>query len=605
MIMRFCALALALIAIPAFAKPTVLPTELVWPDGVPGGIADVSEQSDANNVWNVTTPSYQAYLPPKDKATGAAVVVAPGGGFRFLSIHKEGTQVAEWLNERGIAAFVLKYRTIPRLPGESADAQRDRLNATMATQDRGTLAAEDGIQALRLIRARAAKYGIDPHRIGTVGFSAGGHVSGMMALAGEAERPDFVGLIYGMPFITPPPPLPVANLPWPPGTPKEPWLRPAPTPAPGALPPHFMVIAQDDEIAGQGFRQYYAAMLGAGYKPEVHLYDKGNHGFGMSKRGLTTDYWIDEFYWWIAAHGFLKALPAPHAFTDCKQACPEMVVVQPGRFRMGADGGEEGRPEGAPHDVTIAKPFALGRFEVTNAQYEAFIADTGRTPTKGCRSWDRKANSVTQGPDADFRKPGEGAGNGAPDIPVVCVSWRDAKAYVAWLAKKTGKPYRLPTEAEWEYAARAGSQDDYPWGNDPAGGCGFANTLDKKANGSGMLPAFQEKPGEPSYVRCDDGQAGAAPVGSYKPNAFGLYDMTGNVWEWTEDCYVAPYAADVPTDGSAYQVKGDCPRRAVRGGSWMTVPFRNRPAWRGRDPEDQVSWIFGMRVARDLDAKGR
>lgn len=603
--LRLIPLALALIASPLWARSRMLPVEQVWPQGVPGGAGPVREEQDAEKVWNVTTPTYQAFLPPRGKGNGAAVIVAPGGGFRFLSIHKEGTEVARWLNDRGIAAFVLKYRLVTRLPGETAEAQRDRLNASMRSEDRGTRAAEDGIQALRLIRSRADRYGIDPRRIGVVGFSAGGHVAGMMALAPEPERPDFAGLIYGMPFVTPPPPLPAANLPWPEGTPKEPWLRPPPKPAPGALPPHFMVIAQDDEIAGQGFRQYYAAMLDAGYKPEVHLYDKGNHGFGMLKRGLTTDYWIDEFYWWMQARGFLKAPPAPRVFSDCKDDCPQMVVVPAGKFRMGAEGGEDGRPEGAPHNVTIRRPFAIGKMEVTNAQYARFIAETGRIPTKGCRSWDKQANSVIEGPDADFRKPGLGAGDGAPDIPVVCVSWRDAKAYVGWLSKKTDKPYRLPTEAEWEYAARAGSQDDYPWGQDPAAGCGQANVLDKRAIASGMLPAFQEKAGEPAHARCDDGHSGAAPVGSFKPNAFGIYDMTGNVWEWTEDCYVAPYAADVPTDGSAYQVKGQCGRRAVRGGSWMTVPFRNRPAWRGRDPEDQVSWIFGMRVARDLDVKGR
>ncbi|MEJ6009828.1 SUMF1/EgtB/PvdO family nonheme iron enzyme [Novosphingobium aquae] len=604
MIVRLFAAALALVALPAMAKPRVLPAELVWPNGVPGGAEPVKEESNAVDVWNVTTPSYQAFLPPKGKGNGAAMIIAPGGGFRLLSMAKS-QKVAEWFVERGVAAFVLKYRLVTRLPGETPEAQRDRLNATMRSEDRGTRAAEDGIQALRLIRARAGQYGIDPQRIGVVGFSAGGHVAGMMALASEPERPNLVGLIYGMPFLTPPPPLPPANLPWPPGTPKEPWLRPAATPAPGALPPHFMVVAQDDTAVGNGFRDYYEALYVAGYRPEAHIYEKGGHGFVLKKQGLTSDYWIDEFYWWIEARGFLKAPAAAKTFTDCKLDCPEMVVIAPGKFRMGADGGEEGRPEGPPHDVAIAKPFALGRFEVTNAQYERFIADTGRVPTKSCRSWDRKSNSVSEGADADFRKPGIGAGDGAPQIPVVCVSWRDAKAYVGWLAKKSGKPYRLPTEAEWEYAARAGSPEDYAWGKDPAAGCGWANTLDRRAIASGMLPAFQEKAGEPAHARCDDAQAGAAPVGSYKPNAFGLYDMTGNVWEWTEDCYAAPYAPDVPTDGSAYQVKGECARRAVRGGSWMTVPFRNRPAWRGRDPEDQVSWIFGMRVARDLDAKGR
>ena len=328
MMHRFLALFLALAASPTLAAPRVLPAEAVWPDGVPGEAVSVQEQADADTVWNVTTPSYQAFLPQRGKGKGAAVIVAPGGGFRHLSIHKEGTQVAEWLAARGIAAFVLKYRLVPRLPGETAEAQRSRLNASMRDEDRGTRAAEDGVQALRLIRARAARYGVDPNRIGVVGFSAGGHVAGMMALANVAERPNFVGLIYGMPFVTPPPALPAANLPWPPGTPAEVWLRPAPTPAPGALPPHFMVMAQDDVIAGTGFRAYYEALYTAGYLPEVHLYEKGGHGFGMKPQGRSSDRWIEQFYAWIEARGLLKASVAPRTFTDCRDLCPEMVVVR-------------------------------------------------------------------------------------------------------------------------------------------------------------------------------------------------------------------------------------------------------------------------------------
>jgi acetyl esterase/lipase len=208
---------------------------------------------------------------------------------------------------RGIAAFVLKYRLVQLLPGESAEAMRQRLNRTMRNGWQGEPASADGIQALRLIRSRAARYGIDPHRIGVVGFSAGGHVAGMMALAEDpADRPDFAGLIYGMPFFTPPPPLPPANLPFPPGTPSEVWLQPKPTPAPGALPPLFMAGAQDDVIAGSGFRAYYDALFTAGYRPELHLFDRGSHGFGMKPQGTTSDHWIEEFHWWLEAQALTK-----------------------------------------------------------------------------------------------------------------------------------------------------------------------------------------------------------------------------------------------------------------------------------------------------------
>jgi formylglycine-generating enzyme required for sulfatase activity len=272
--------------------------------------------------------------------------------------------------------------------------------------------------------------------------------------------------------------------------------------------------------------------------------------------------------------------------------CPQMVVIPAGAFRMGAEGGEEGRPEGPVHDVRIARAFALAAHEVTQAQYAAFIKATGHVSGTNCRSWDPVAKTVQDRPGADWKAPAPGVVPRAED-PVGCVSWRDAKAYVAWLSGVTGKPYRLPSEAEWEYAARAGSQSGYYWGDDPDAACGHGNLYD--------MDARQASISWP-HVKCRDGFPGVAPVGSFPANGFGLHDMTGNVWEWAEDCYVAPFAADVPVDGSAYQVQGPCPRRAVRGGAWITQADRNRVAWRGRDPEGFVSWIFGFRVARDVTA---
>lgn len=292
-------------------------------------------------------------------------------------------------------------------------------------------------------------------------------------------------------------------------------------------------------------------------------------------------------------------------FNDCGADCPDMIAVPAGTFAMGADAGEDGRPEGPVRNVAIARPFALGVFEVTNAQYSRFIAQTGHVPSKGCRSL--VGGKVEVVPDADYLHPGVGAGEGAGNKPVVCVSWRDAKAYTAWLSNKTGQPYRLPTEAEWEYAARGGKPGEYYWGQSIDTGCAHANVYDKDGATGGAIPVFSTAEGAVSvpYAQCSDGHAGAAPVGSYAANPFGLFDMTGNVWEWTQDCYFAPYRAEVPTDGGAYEVSGECPRRAVRGGSWMSAPFRNRTSWRGRDPEDLVTWIFGFRVARDLPVKAR
>jgi acetyl esterase/lipase len=326
------ATALALLAAPflSLAAPAqacsqgvcVLPARPVWTAGPPA-LADGfgsapkpgpdEEREGGETIVNVSQPSYQPFLPEPGRATGAAVLVAPGGGFRQLSIRNEGTRVAQWLAERGIAAFVLRYRTIYQPPTESAESFRQRVFTAMTTGPQGQIGAAgaaDGQQALREIRAHAAEFGIDPQRVGAVGFSAGGHVVGMMALATEPrERPDFAGLIYGPPMITPPT-LPPAHLPYPPGTPKEPWLRPAPTPAPGALPPFFIVMAQDDRLVSSGVRGFYDALFAAGYGPELHLYRSGGHGFGMKPQGSTSDHWLQAFHWWIEAGGFTKAAAA-------------------------------------------------------------------------------------------------------------------------------------------------------------------------------------------------------------------------------------------------------------------------------------------------------
>ncbi|MCY1672684.1 alpha/beta hydrolase [Novosphingobium sp. SL115] len=329
--LALAALALTALAIPAHAQAPAATSSAVrelapikvWP-GTPPLAADwpgippapVTEQTITvpgdpwgEQLWNVTVPTYQPFLPAAGKGNGAAVIVAPGGGFRFHSIEKEGRAVARWLADHGIAAFLLRYRTIARLPGESVEAMRNRINADPRFNDgvKGEPAAADGTQTLKNIRAHAAEYGIDPQRIGVVGFSAGGHVAGMMALEANAQdRPAFSGLIYGMPFVTKLPPLPQANLPYPPGTPKEVWLRPAATPAPGRLPPIFMVIAQDDVVAGLGFRQFYSALYDADYRPEIHLYARGGHGFGMKPQGNTADLWMNQFHAWIASEGMLK-----------------------------------------------------------------------------------------------------------------------------------------------------------------------------------------------------------------------------------------------------------------------------------------------------------
>lgn len=317
MIRTLLAVLALLIAQPALADEGELAPMPVWPNGVPSmkgwpglapatgnGLAKVPVQEEwrdnGETVWNVTVPTLQPFLPDPAKATGTAVVIAPGGGFRLLGMNYEGTRVARWLAARGVAAFVLKYRLIQTPPDESNEAMRKRVQETLPPGIGGIPGVEDGTQALRIVRANAGKWKIDPHRVGIMGFSAGGHVAGMTMFAPDlADRPDFAGLIYGFPFGSPGPAIPPANLPYPEGTPKEPWLQPKATPAPGRLPPMFLAMAQDDLAVGQGFRTFYEQLHAAGYRPETHLYEHGNHGFGMAARGTTADRWIEEFGWWI------------------------------------------------------------------------------------------------------------------------------------------------------------------------------------------------------------------------------------------------------------------------------------------------------------------
>jgi len=289
---------------------------------------------------------------------------------------------------------------------------------------------------------------------------------------------------------------------------------------------------------------------------------------------------------------------APGAsFRDCAD-CPEMIVIPGGTFEMGSDRKEqmrdsELRPEGPIRSVTLAKPFAAGRFEVTNAQYAAFVEATGYSATNGC-----VASGGRYPVDGiNWRNPDIGT-EVADDEPVVCVDWHDAKAYTLWLAGHTGLPYRMLTEAEWEFAAKAGSTAVWPWGDDESQICQYGNVFDQ----SGLTDP-RSKIGTnaaATAAACDDGFQTVAPVGQFKPNSFGLYDTIGNVWEWSEDCSVTHYA-DEPVDGSAWQAPGVCEKRAVRSGSWRTRVSRQRPTFRGRDPAGLAYYMFGFRLARDLN----
>ena len=281
------------------------------------------------------------------------------------------------------------------------------------------------------------------------------------------------------------------------------------------------------------------------------------------------------------------ALPAGSPFRDCAD-CPEMVVVPAGSFVMGSPDDEEGRydNEEPRHEITIGKPFALGKYPVTLGEFRRFAEATGRKQEGECdvdrnydRVWKARSNFGWWNP-------------GFPQTerdPVVCVNWHDAVAYVAWLSALTGEDYRLPTEAEWEFAARAGSETAYFWGSDSDSQCDYANGADRTAQKK--YRRWQE------IADCKDGYVGTAPVGTFKPNAFGLYDMLGNAWQIVQDCFTEDYVG-APTDGSAWQTE-DCKEHVIRGGSWGSNPALMRSALRGGSPYGWYNYS-GFRIAKSL-----
>jgi formylglycine-generating enzyme required for sulfatase activity len=283
----------------------------------------------------------------------------------------------------------------------------------------------------------------------------------------------------------------------------------------------------------------------------------------------------------------------PQSFRDCT-SCPEMVTIPKGAFEMGPAPGEEERErvpterrQGSQRRITIDYSFALGKYEVTRGEFAAFVEATGYQAGMSCWGWDTDG-VLRDAPGRTWRN----AGFEQTDRdPVMCVNWDDAKAYVAWMSKVTGKAYRLPSEAEWEYAARAGSKETRYWGDKLESSCQYGNFADL----AGATALGWDK-AEGKVFQCNDGHVYTAPVGSFKPNAFGLYDMLGNVWEWVEDCYTTlPDGA--PTDGRPI-VTDACTERLLRGGSWYNSPWLVRSAFRYYGSGGVRSRSVGFRVAR-------
>jgi acetyl esterase/lipase len=270
------------------AEPQVI---TLWPDGAPGSEdwpqqeleSDAPPPFDIKVVRNVTRPTLTAFLPDPAAATGTAVIVCPGGAFHFLAIEHEGIDVARWLNARGVAAFVLRYRLMQTAVDNEAFVRQ--LQENLSNKDRmreiRTLVIADGRQAVKVVRQRASEWGIAPDRIGILGFSAGGVVAAGVATQYDSDsRPAFAAPIYHAPLDI--------------------------SAVPDDAPPLFIAVAHDDAFAASASVPLYSAWQAAGHSAELHIYSKGGHGFGMRKQGLPADQWIDRFGDWLQVQGLLE-----------------------------------------------------------------------------------------------------------------------------------------------------------------------------------------------------------------------------------------------------------------------------------------------------------
>jgi formylglycine-generating enzyme required for sulfatase activity len=318
----------------------------------------------------------------------------------------------------------------------------------------------------------------------------------------------------------------------------------------------YLAACRKKEAAAAGRRRrvqalIYAMLVGiiaglVGWINQAYIKEQANWF------AIMRPYMMANVRPYVLAAAAERALKPPASFRECARDCPEMIVVRPGEFMMGSPANEKGRfpNEGPQRKITIARPFAVSKLDVTFADWDACL-------------------SVGACPEA-----GDG-GYGRGTKPVINVSWDDAQQYVAWFAKMTGRPYRLLTEAEWEYAARAGTTTAYPWGDEIGGG---------NANCKGCGSKW------------DNRETSAA--GSFKPNAFGLHDMNGDVWQWVQDCYRSDYNG-IPADGSAWDGE-DCKFRVLRGSSWRSDPQYLRSANRLWLAPDSRHDDIGFRVARTL-----
>lgn len=524
------------------------------------------------------SPFLTAFLPPPGKSNGTSVIIAPGGANIMLMYGAEGLDIAERYNDWGTTAFILTYRLSPRY-NESARVL-------------------DGKRAVQIVRANAKAWNLDPARIGYIGFSAGSNLGRSVAAAAApgdpsaadpiervSSRPDYLALVYGAGRATPGESL------------KD-------------FPPTFLISAAGDQGPSLGNAQLFADLTRAGAVAEIHVYQKGRHGFGSGAGSPEFSEWMPALQHFLKLGGFLpeKSTPAPttdapatgtsgslksesnsgsNAIPAAKTAKTvsdgygDYVYVPAGAFRMGDNHGEGMSRERPVHTVEL-DAFYIARFEITNGDWKKFRDDPGYDDPK---FWPE--GRVVPKDQVPYWSQPNNHGGGTPDsdsYPLLGVNWDSATAYCNWLSAKTGKRYRLPTEAEWEKAARGTDQRRYPWGNSIDRS--YANYVGAQTFDTGM------------------------PVGSYagskrgdlqtKDNAspYGAYDMAGNVMEWTSDWYDRDYYAVSPRKNPKGPATGAY--RVVRGGTFFVEPYELRSAARSAAwPSFQGHRMIGFRPVRE------
>lgn len=501
-------------------------------------------------------PFLTVFLPRAGAANGSAVVVAPGGGNIMLMYGGEGGDVAEVFNDWGVTAFVLTYRLAPRYDNDARTRDAER--------------------AMRLVRANAARWGLDPAKIGFIGFSAGGSLGRALVAASDSgdaaasdavehasSRPDWAGLIYGA-------------------------GRASEGEALKDYPPTFLLSAAGDQGPSLANAQLFMDLTRAGAVAELHVYQRGRHGFGSAVGSSEFSDWMPRLRGFLQLNQFLPAaipasIPAARVRPNSLARIPRVsaapvndgfgdyVYVSAGKFLMGDTMGE-GLARERPAHVVDLDAFYISKLEITNREWRRFRDDPGYDDPA---VW--PSGRVVPRDQIPYWTQANNHGGGTPgsdDYPVIGVNWDAATAYCAWLSAKTGKRYRLPTEAEWEKAARGPDARRYPFGQD----------IDRQRANYVGAQAFDTVQPAGHFA------AGASP--------YGALDMAGNVYEWTQDWYDRDYYSHSPRRNPRGPASGSY--RVVRGGSFFVEAFDLRSAARSAAwPSFQAHRMVGFRPVRE------